>query len=325
MERRPEFKDIAEAYDRIRNALLETPLVYSHPLSEAANARVYFKLENLLQPAGSFKLRGAYNRMSLLTEEERALGVAAVSAGNHSQGVAHCAALFGINAVIFMPENAPRIKVEKTRSFGAEVVLKGRDYDDSARHAGEFVRETGRIFIHPFDDHRIIAGAGTVAVEVLRRLPETGVLIVPVGGGGLITGCAIAARGIKPDVEIIGVQPEKSMPFVTSLDAGRRVETPILDSLADALTGEIISEEFFDFFTDNVPRCVAVDEDSIARAIYWMLRRHGHVSEGGAAVGIAALLENKINVAGKTVVAVITGCGIDIATLHEIIGRFRDF
>lgn len=325
MDRRPNFKDIEEAYERIRSALLETPLVYSHALSEATDARVYFKLENLLQPAGSFKLRGAYNRMSLLTNEERERGVVAVSAGNHSQGVAHCAALFGVHAVIFMPGNAPRIKVEKTRAFGAEVVIEGRDFDDSAHQAEEFVRETGRVFISPFDDHRIIAGAGTVAVETVRRLPEVDTMIVPVGGGGLITGCAIAARGIKPDVEIIGVQPENSMPFVKSLDAGRCVETPILDSLADALTGEIISEDFFEFFAENVSRCVAVDEDAIAHAIYWMLRRHGHVIEGGAAVGIAALLENKINVAGKTVVVVITGCGIDIATLYDIIGRFRDF
>lgn len=317
------FNDILEAHSTLAPVVRETPWIRSVDLSEETGVPVGLKLENLLQPVGSFKLRGAYNKIAGLSGEERSRGLLAVSAGNHAQAVAYCARLFDAEATVFMPENTPRVKVERTRRFGAHVVLEGADYDESEALAHAFEQDSGKVFVHPFDDAAIIAGAGTVGLEIMWQMPECRTLIVPVGGGGLISGCAIAAKGIDPKVRVIGVQPENSAPFCHARQAGRFVDTPVKGSLADALVGRLISEEFWTFFDPCVDDLVTVNEEVIAAAVYWVFKRHGLVIEGGAAVGIAALLEHKIDLAGAPTAVVVTGCGLDTATLVDILARFE--
>lgn len=319
--RAPLFRNIFEAQERVAAVARETPLIHSHALSRESGAPVYLKLENLLQPVGSFKLRGAYNKMSRLTAEEKEKGVVTVSAGNHAQAVACCAAMSGLDAVIFMPENTPQIKINNTKRFGVTIRLEGGSYDESERLSHIYEKETGRTFIHPFCDACVIEGQGTVCMEILRRLPGVETLVVPVGGGGLITGCAVAAKTVNPGVRVIGVQPEASAPFLHSKKAGRCVETQIGDSIADALTGEIISEEFFTLVDSWVDEIVMVSEQQIERGIFWMLQNHAQVIEGGAAVGISALLDSMIDLDAKTTAVIVTGCGIDVSRLNDIIQK----
>lgn len=296
-----------------------TPVVWSAPLSEASGAEVFLKLENLLEPVGSFKLRGAYNRMAALTDEEKRRGVVTASAGNHGQAVSYCASLAGVDAEVFMPVNTPKIKAENVRRFGARIRLEGLDYDDAERRAHEFERESGRVFIHPFYDTAVMAGQGTVALELMEQTAGADVIIVPVGGGGLACGCAVAAKAINPRARIIGVQPETSAPFAESKKAGRRVESPIGYSLADALTGEIIADDMFELFDSLVDDVAAVSEAALADAVYMLLKRHGMAIEGGGAAGVAALLGGLPGVAGKRVAVIVTGRGIDPCVLAKII------
>lgn len=297
----------------------QTPVVRSAALGEASGAQVFLKLENLLEPVGSFKLRGAFNRMSLLTEEEKRRGVVTASAGNHGQAVAYCASLSGVDAVVFMPVNTPKIKAESVGRFGAGIRLEGADYDDAERRAHKFERESGRVFIHPFYDTAVMAGQGTVALELMEQTGGVDVIVVPVGGGGLACGCAVAAKDLNPNIRVIGVQPETSAPFVESKKAGRRVESPIGDSLADALTGEIIADDMFELFDSLVDEAAAVSEAALADAVYMMLKRHGIAVEGGGAAGVAALLGGIPGVAGKRVAVIVTGRGIDPSALAKII------
>ncbi len=318
------YEDIVQAYRRIREVAAPSPLVYSHELSRLTGGEVYLKLDNLLQPVGSFKLRGAYNLISGLSGDDRRRGLVAVSAGNHAQAVAFCAVRAGLDAVIFMPENTPRVKVENTRKYGVTVVLKGRDYDESSKYAHEYERESGRVFVHPFNDPVVIAGQGTSAIEIFNEEPGTELIVAPVGGGGLICGCSVVARALRPGCELVGVQPETSAPFMHSLRAGKMLRTPIGDSVADALTGEIVSEEFFEFFRSLVDCVIDVSEDEISSAIYWALTRHSQIVEGGAAAGIAALLNGKVAVGGRKTVVIVTGCGIDASRLRDIIARYGE-
>ena len=317
------FKDIFSAEYHIRQVVQPTPMVRSRRLSKKCGGETFFKLENLLQPVGSFKLRGAYNKIASLSDAEKERGIVAVSAGNHAQAVAFCAQMFGIEATIFMPETTPEVKVENTQIYGAKVVLKGANYDQSKEHAHEFQSITGKAFIHPFCDPKIISGQGTVALEILRQDPDIDTLLVPVGGGGLIIGCAMAAKHINPNIRVIGIQPEVSAPWAHSLKAGRRTPVDTQRSLADALIGTIISDEFFEFFRHWVDDVVTVSEETIAESIYWMLKNHRMVIEGGGAVGIGALLKEKVDVAGRRTAVVITGCGLDNSALLDVVHRFE--
>lgn len=316
------LNDVISARETIASAVASTPLIHSHPLSLHTGAETFLKLENLLQPVGSFKLRGAYNKFSSLTAEEKAKGAITVSAGNHAQAVAWCAKQFGVDAVIFMPENTPQIKIENTKRFGSMIVLAGRDYDDSERQAHEYEQLTGRTFIHPFHDSAIMAGQGTVALEILDAVPDVETLVVPVGGGGLICGMAAAAKAVNPKIKVIGVQPESSAPFLHALRAGRYVKTDIGDSVADALTGDILSEELFELFKSLVDDVVALPEKSLERGIWWMLKNHGMAIEGGAAAGISALLDSAIKTPHAKTAVVITGCGIQLDRLFKIVNKF---
>lgn len=317
------FEDVEAARARIAGVVSMTPLVPANALPDCGGP-VWLKCEHLQLPAGSFKVRGACNKLAGLYEEERARGLLTVSAGNHARAVAWCARLLGLDAVVFMPENAPRVKVEAAERFGARVVLRGADYDECARHAHAYERESGRTFVHPFCDPAVIAGQGTVALEILEQRPDTRTIIVPVGGGGLAVGCAVAAKGVNPAVRIIGVQPARSAPFYHAMRAGRDVRPPIHDSLADALTGELISSAFFNLFRRWVDEVVVVDEEAIAAGVYWLLAREQQVVEGGGAVGVSALLRGLCGASPGECAVVLTGNGIDAATLFEIAARYRD-
>ena len=315
------WEEIQDAAARIAGVVHETPLAPAPALSAAAGGEVWLKLEHRLWPVGSFKLRGAYNRMARLTAAERARGVLTVSAGNHAQAVAYCAQMLELDAVIYMPTTTPSVKVENTRRFGADVRLEGGDYDASAARAHAFEQASGRVFVHAFCDPAIIAGAGTAALEILRQQPDIDTLVVPVGGGGLAIGCGVAAKSQRGGVRVVGVQPEASAPFHHALRAGRRVDVPIGASLADALVGELISEEFFQLFREWVDDVVTVGEPALERGIYWMLEHHGEVIEGAGAAGIAAILEGRIELRGRKTAVLVTGRGIDFDALLEIIQR----
>jgi threonine dehydratase len=317
------MQDILAAHARFRKSLRETPLVFSPELSRISGGEIWLKLDNLLQPTGSFKLRGAFNKIVTLTDEEKTRGLVAVSSGNHSQAVAWCARELGLDAVIFMGENTPKVKVENTRRHGAQVILKGRDYDEADYYSHEYERETGRVFIHPFNDSVVVAGQGTAALEVLRERPDLDTLVVPVGGGGLISGSGVVARAVNPAIRVIGVQAEVSAPFVHSFKAGHYLKTPINDSLADSLTGAIVSEEFFEFFRQWVDDMVMLTEDEIAEGVWWMLAHHKLAVEGAAASGVAAIIKEKIDLKDKKTGVLITGCGIDMSKLTAIIDRFK--
>lgn len=316
------LEDVRATRSRIAGVASVTPLVPAHGLPERGGA-VWLKCEHLQLPVGSFKLRGACNKIMGLSAGEKARGLLTVSAGNHARAVAWCAQLLGLDAVVFMPENAPRVKVEAAEQFGARVVLRGANYDDSARHAHAYERETGRTFIHPFCDAAVIAGQGTVALEILEQRPAIGTLVIPVGGGGLAIGCAVAAKGVNPAIRVIGVQPARSAPFYHAMRAGRDVRPPIHDSLADALTGEIISPEFFQLFRQWVDEVVVVDEEAIAAGVYWLLAREQQIVEGGGAVGVSALLRGLCGAETGECAVILTGNGIDPETLLGIAARYR--
>jgi len=311
---------IQKAARRLEGVIHPTPLDFSATFSRLTGSQVYLKLENL-QKTGSFKIRGAYNKICILDEASRQKGVIAASAGNHAQGVAYAATRAGITALVVMPENAPVAKVTATQGYGARVVLAGEDYDQAFAHALALQKETGATFIHSFDDSEIIAGQGTIALELLAGLPDLDAVVVPVGGGGLIAGIALAVKTLRPAVKVIGVQA-KSAPAVYLFfhqresappPAGRTIADGINVRRPGRLTSELIAR-----FVDDV---VLVDEEEIAEAILLLLERSKLVVEGAGAVGLAALLHGKISLPGKKVAVVLSGGNVDINVVSIIIER----
>jgi threonine dehydratase len=312
------FADIEAAGRRIEGQVVRTPSAVSHTLSEVLGAGVVVKFENL-QFTGSYKERGALNRMLNLSPEERACGVVAVSAGNHAQAVAYHASRLGIDATIVMPEATPFIKVARTRDLGATVELKGETISESLEHATSLV-EAGRIFLHPFDDPLIIAGAGTVAVEVLADHPDLDALVIPVGGGGLISGCAVAARELRPDIEIVGVQTEGFPSMVTALATGES-DCPGGPTMAEGIAvprAGLLTRRIVEALVDDV---VTVSEGAIEDGVNLFLEIEKVVSEGAGAAGLAALQEHPGRFAGKRVGVVLTGGNIDSRLLASVILR----
>lgn len=320
MNRDLNVKEIHKAARRLEGVIHPTPLDFSATFSRLTGSQVYLKLENL-QKTGSFKIRGAYNKICTLDEASRQKGVIAASAGNHAQGVAYAATRAGIAALVVMPENAPVAKVTATQGYGARVVLAGEEYDQAFSHALALQKETGAAFIHSFDDSEIIAGQGTIALELLAGLPDLDAVVVPVGGGGLIAGIALAVKTLRPAVKVIGVQA-KSAPAVylcfhqresAPPPAGRTIADGINVRRPGRLTSELIAR-----FVDDV---VLVDEEEIAEAILLLLERSKLVVEGAGAVGLAALLHGKISLPGKKVAVVLSGGNVDINIVSIIIER----
>lgn len=319
--RKINFNDILEAKKRVDKMVRKTPFEYSPVLSEQMEAEVYLKME-CLQIAGSFKLRGASNKISLLTKEEKEKGIITASAGNHAQGVAYVARELGVNALIVIPENAPATKIENTKRFGAEVKVTGKDFDACEAAAHRLEKETGRTFVHAFDDADIMAGQGTLGFDMMEEHPDLDIVLVPVGGGGLITGIGTAVKAMNPKTKVIGIQPETSKPWCEAFKQKRYVATEIGDSLADGLPGDIIDPEMIEGFNAVVDDMIALDEEPIARAMYFMADKHQQIVEGAGAVGVAALLDGKLDVRGKKVGIVITGKNADTKTMEKVLGKY---
>ena len=320
------YADIAleEALARIRAAAgviaphaRRTPTVYSHTFSEIAGAEVWLKLENL-QRTGSFKLRGALNKIASLGATERARGLVAASAGNHAQGVALAAKLCGVRATIVMPAATPVIKIQRTEGYGAEVVLRGESFDQAQKHAEELARERGSIQIHPFDDPAIIEGQGTIGLEILDETSDIDTLVVPIGGGGLISGIALAVKALAPSVRIVGVQAVGAAAMVQSFRAARRIVIDKPETIADGIRVGAPGELTLALVRRLVDECVTVEEGEITDAVVQAMEKSKIVAETGGAAGLAALLAGKTTGA-KRICAVVSGGNIDLNLLARII------
>jgi threonine dehydratase len=311
---------VETARRRLRDAIVQTPCAYSQTLSELTGARCFVKLENL-QMTGSFKERGAANLLLQLTPEERRRGVIAASAGNHGLAVAFHAARLGVPATIVMPEYAPLIKVTNARRYGAEVVLHGSNYDEAYDRARAVETERGLIFVHPFDDPRVIAGQGTLGLELLEQLPEVEAVIVPVGGGGLIGGVGVAVKSTRPDVQIIGVQAAALPAMSRSLDARERVRVEPAATIADGIAVRQVGVLTLELAEAWVDRVVTVDEEELSNAVLLLLEIEKTVVEGAGAAPLAALLNRPLGLERRSVVLVLSGGNIDVTMLSRIIER----
>jgi len=310
--------DIEQAAGRLRGHILETPCVESRTLSQIVGAQVFLKFENL-QFTASFKERGACNKLAQLTPEERARGVIAMSAGNHAQGVAYHAQRLGVRAVIVMPRFTPDVKVERTRGFGAEVVLHGDTLDEARAHAREMAQSQGLVFVHPYDDEAVAAGQGTLALEMLKAQPDLEMLVIAIGGGGLIAGVATAAKALKPGIEIIGVQTQR---FPSMLNAIQGSDLPmgqstIAEGIAVATPGQLTQGVVRELVDD----LLLVDEGDIEQAVLMLLEIEKTLVEGAGAAGLAAMLRHGARFAGRKVGLVLSGGNIDPLLLAAIIER----
>ncbi len=314
------LEKIKRAQENIKNVARRTPLFYSSTFAKETGYNIYLKCENK-QKTGAFKIRGAYNKIASLTEDEKKRGVIASSAGNHAQGVAYAATAFGIKSTVVMPDTAPQAKVKATKGYGAQVIQYGEVYDECYCKAIEVQRQTGATFIHPFNDEEVMAGQGTIGIEILEDLPEVDAIIVPIGGGGLISGVAVAAKTIKPSIKIIGVQPSIIASSKASFEQGKIVTLPGVKSLADGISVKAPGDLAFEYIKNYVDDIVTVSEDDIAYGIFCLMERSKLVAEGAGAAAIAALLSNKVEIQGKNVVALISGGNIDIAAVSKIIDR----
>ncbi len=312
-----EIASVRDAAKRLEPYVRETPTVYSYTFSEILGTDVHLKLENL-QRTGSFKVRGALNKILTISEEERSRGLVAASAGNHAQGVALAAQLAGCSAKIVMPLSTAITKVERTRNYGAEVVLHGANYDEAAAHALELEETEGRTAIHPFDDWAIIHGQGTVGLEIARQVPDVGSVILPIGGGGLIAGVAMALKALRPDVSIIGVQAEGASPMVESIKEGeeRIVDNP--RTMAEGIRVGKVGKRTLDVVRQLVDRTLTVTESEIASAVVELMEKNKVVAEAAAVTPIAAMLAGKVR-GGSTLVGVISGGNIDLSLLGRLI------
>ncbi len=305
----------------LKNVIRRTDLIYAPQINN--ESQVYLKPENL-QYTGSFKLRGACYKISCLTEEEKARGVIACSAGNHAQGVALGATKHGIKSLICLPEGAPISKVEATKRYGAEVCLVPGVYDDAYQKALQLKEERGYTFIHPFDDEHVIAGQGTIGLELLNQLPDVEVVIVPIGGGGLISGVAYALKSLKPDVKVYGVQAQGAPSMLRSIEHERRECLSSVSTIADGIAVKEPGEHTFDLCSKYVDGIVTVTEDEICAAILALMEQQKLIAEGAGAVAVAAAMFNKAPVAGKKTICVVSGGNIDVTILSRVIGRGLD-
>jgi threonine dehydratase len=314
-----EFRDIYLAHRRLRDIVRRTPLEPSPFFSEACGGEVYLKLENL-QLTGSFKIRGALNKMLQLSPEERRRGVVTASAGNHAQGIGYAAKMLGIRATIVVPRNTPKTKVEAIRRYGVDLIIHGENYDEAERKARELERELSKVYVSPYNDYEIIAGQGTVGLEMWEEKNDLEVVLVPVGGGGLISGVALALKSLNPDIEIIGVQSKASPVMHESIKQGKIVEIPLEESIAEGLHGGIEEGSVtFDLVKELVDDIILVEEEDIGNAIALLLEHHHQVAEGAGAVGLAALMTDAKRFNGRKIGVVISGGNIDISLIKKIL------
>ena len=312
---------IEAAADRVSVVARRTPLEYSHTFSDRTGAEVFLKLENM-QRTGAFKIRGATNRIATLSAAEREAGVVTASAGNHAQGVALAATRAGVDSKIVMPEHAPISKVKATRWYGGRVVLDGADYSEAQVRAHEIEREEGRTYVHAFDDEAVMAGQGTIGLELLDQQPDVETVVVPIGGGGLIAGIATAIKCQRPDVRIIGVQAEGAASVPASLEAGEIRTRERVDTIADGIATRSVGERTFEVIEERVDEVVTVSDEEIALAVTLLLERSKTLVEGAGAVALAALLEGRFDYAeGEVIVPALCGGNIDMNVLTTVVLR----
>lgn len=302
----------------LKDVVRETALLPSPKLNSECN--VFLKTENL-QVTGSFKVRGAGYMISQLTEEEKEKGVIACSAGNHAQGVALAAAKYGIKATICLPDGAPISKVEATKSYGADVVMVKGVYDDAYKHALKLRDEKGYTFVHPFDDDNVIAGQGTIGLEILNELKDLDAVVVPIGGGGLISGISYVIKHMAPHVKVYGVQASGAPSMYNSVKHGSRERLPAVSTIADGIAVKEPGENTFRYCSEYVDEIVTVTEGEISSAILALIEQHKLIAEGAGAVAVAAVMFNKLPVKGKNVVCVVSGGNIDVTILSRVIER----
>lgn len=312
--------DIKRARETLSGVAYETALVYNTVLSKMSGNDIYLKMENL-QRTGSFKLRGAYNKIANLTEEEKAHGVIASSAGNHAQGVALAANVYGIKSTILMPKHAPLSKVMATRQYGAEVILHGEVYDEAYEEAKRIQEMSQAVFIHPFNDPLVMAGQGTIALEILEELPEVDAVVVPIGGGGLISGVALGIKALKPSVKIIGVQAKNMPSMAESVKQKHLTTVDGSPTIADGIAVKTPGEHTFEIVSHYVDEIVTVDEDEIASTILLYLERAKVVVEGAGAASGAAILHHLSHYKNQKIVALVSGGNIDVNILARTIDK----
>lgn len=313
-----------EASRIVQKVTQETKLVYSDYLSEQTGNSVYLKPENM-QFTGAYKVRGAYYKISTLTEEERSRGLITASAGNHAQGVAYAAKCFGVKATIVMPTTTPLIKVNRTKGYGADVVLYGDVYDEACNKAYELAEEEGYTFIHPFDDLAVATGQGTIAMEIFKELPLVEYVLVPIGGGGLATGVSTLTKLLNPNIQVIGVEPAGASCMQASIKAGKVVTLPNVSTIADGTAVKTPGENIFPYIKENLDQIITVEDDELIVAFLDMVENHKMVVENSGLLTVAAL--RHLNVKGKRVVSILSGGNMDVITMSSVVQQgliFRD-
>ena len=316
-----DLKSIKKAYERVLDVAHRTPFSYAPILSQLSGYEVYLKKENL-QRTGAFKLRGAFNKIASLVEAQEKNGVVAASAGNHAQGVAFAAKYFGIEATIVMPESTPLTKILGVKEFGANVILHGSNYDEAYAYAVKFGKENGFTFVHPFADDEVMSGQGTVTIEMFEEIEDLDAIIVPVGGGGLISGMAVASKALRPECKVIGISAAGAPAMKESYDAKKPIDSTTVRTIADGIAVRDTSPITLEKILQNVDMFQTVGEDEIAAAILFLLEKQKVLVEGAGAVGVAALLHGKIDLPnGSKIGIVLSGGNIDVTMLSLIIEK----
>ena len=316
-----------QASEKVQNVILPTNLIYSEYYSAQTGGKIYLKPENM-QYTGAYKVRGAYYKISTMSEEDRQKGLITASAGNHAQGVAYAAKLFGVKAVIVMPNTTPLIKVNRTKSYGAEVVLHGDVYDDACSYALQLAEEKGYTFIHPFDDEVVATGQGSIAMEIIKELPTVDMILAPVGGGGLLCGVSTLAKLLNPNIKVIGVEPAGANCMQESLKQGKVVSLPNVNTIADGTAVKTPGHNIFPYIQKNVDEIITVDDHDLIVNFLDMVENHKMVVENSGLLTVSAL--KQLDCKGKKIVCILSGGNMDVITMssvvqHGLIQRGRIF
>ena len=310
--------DVYRADKNLSGVVKKTKLIFSDFFSEISGNEIFLKPENM-QHTGAFKLRGAYNKISQLSAEEKTKGVITSSAGNHAQGVAFAAQKLGVKAIICMPATTPILKVEATRNFGAEVILHGDGFDDAFKYSLELQKKFGYIYVHPFNDREVILGQSTTALEIINELKDVDAILVPIGGGGFASGVSLATKLVSPQVKVIGVEPENAACMKAAIDAGKIISLKSSDTVADGCAVKTAGDLTFEFCKKYLDEIITVNEMEIMSALLSLIEKHKLIAEGAGVLSLAAL--NKLNFRNKKVVAIVSGGNIDISTLSGLIDK----
>ncbi len=310
------LENFEQASEIVKNVTLPTKLVYSEYLSKQTGGKIYLKPENM-QYTGAYKVRGAYYKISTLSEEERERGLITASAGNHAQGVAYAAQKFGCKATVVMPTVTPLIKVNRTKSYGAEVILHGDVYDDACEYAMKIAEEKGMTFVHPFNDLDVATGQGTIAMEIVQELPTVDYILVPVGGGGLITGVSTLAKMLNPKIKVIGVEPAAAASMTSAFECGEPVTLPSANTIADGTAVKRIGDKVYPYAKENVDSMILVQDEELIGAFLDMVENHKMVVENSGLLTVAAL--KQLDLKGKKAVAVLSGGNMDVITMSSIV------